>query len=420
MKEKGISTPAAVVISVVITAIVVGSVVYVATPTEEEAPKPTVTITSLWTSGEEKTFKKVLSHVENDTGIETEHHPRDTDPLKSGTLMDYEAGVATADIVVMPWPARITSDAEAEHLEPVGDLWDPADFVASPSSVTVGGKVYAAPFKVDIKPGFWYRKSFFEDHGLSVPETYDEFLTLLDDISKIDGVDAPIASGDGVGWPLSDLTEAFIMRQTDGAKLQKDLISGDADFTDSRVKTAFEEIRDLHEKGYFSTTREFGMQYEYWWDGSIPLYFMGSWTPSMEAVKDPGDCGVFRLPGTKGGVGSVNWFTIPKYSEHKEAAKTVLKEIISKEGQEIWTSEGGFIATNKGVSADAYKIKVMADISELAGEITVVPDLDDSLGSPFQSEFWSQLKGFWSDPAGTDIDGMLSTLDSKQDESLAG
>lgn len=414
-----ISTPAAVVVSVVITAIVVGSAVYVVAPKEEVVKKKApITITSLWSGGEEKTFKKVLSHVENETGIEIEHHPRSTEPLKSSTLMDYEAGVATADIVVMPWSARICSDAEAGHLKPLGDLWDSANFVASSNSVTAGEEVYGAPFKVDIKPGFWYRKSFFEDHGLSVPETYDEFLTLLDDISKIDGVDAPIASGDGTGWPLSDLTEAFIMRQTDGAKLQKNLISGDADFTDSRVKTAFEEILNLHEKGYFSTMREFGTQYEYWWDGSIPLYFMGSWTPSMDAVKDPGDCGVFRLPGTKGGVGSVNWFTIPKYSEHKEAAKTVLKELISAESQEIWAKEGGFIATNKGVSADAYKVKVMADISKLAGEITVVPDLDDSLGGPFQSEFWAKLKGIWSDPTGTNIDEMLSTLDSKQDKAL--
>ncbi|TKX51878.1 extracellular solute-binding protein, partial [Halorubrum sp. SP3] len=95
------------------------------------------------------------------------------------------------------------------HLAPVGDAWNADDFAVDPSRVTVDGDVYAAPFKMDLKPGFWYRKSFFDEHGLSEPESWDEFMTLLDDIAAIDGVDAPIASGNGTGWPLSDITEGF-------------------------------------------------------------------------------------------------------------------------------------------------------------------------------------------------------------------
>ena len=357
-----------------------------------------VKVTGVWSGGEEEDFTAVADYVQKKSGVEIQYHPRTTDSLLTGTLMDYESGVAPADIVVMPSPARIVSDAKNGHLAPVGDAWNADNFAVDPARVTVDGKVYAAPFKMDLKPGFWYRKSFFEEHGLSEPKSYDEFLSLCKTIAGIDGVDAPIASGNGTGWPLSDVTEGFFMRQKNGAQLQQDLISGDAKFTDQRVKKAFEEIKNLHEKGYFSQTRNFGVQYEYFWKNKLPLYFMGSFTPAQKAIKDPSDLGVFRLPGTKGISSSVNWFTVPKYSENKTAAEKAIKHFVSAKGQQVWVERGGFIASNTQVPDDAYQIEVMAKLPDLANEVTVVPDLDDALGNPFQEEFWSQLKGLWASP----------------------
>ncbi|PSP75324.1 carbohydrate ABC transporter substrate-binding protein [Halobacteriales archaeon QS_1_68_20] len=378
-----------------------------------------IEVTGVWSGGEEEDFMAVVDHVEEQTDLTIEYRAQTTDSLLSGSLMDYESGTAPADIVVMPSPARIVSDAESGHLEPVGDTWDEGNFAVKPDRVSTGGDTYAAPFKMDLKPGFWYRKSFFDEHGLSEPGSWDEFLSLLEEISGIDGVDAPIASGNGDGWPLSDLTEGFFMRQENGAQLQQDLISGDADFTGDRVRTAFEEIQSLHDEGHFSQTREFGVQYEYFWENSLPLYFMGSFTPAQDAIKDPSDLGVFRLPGTDGITSSVNWFTVPTYSENVDAAKQALEHFVSAEGQQVWAERGGFIASNTEVPDDAYQIEVMANLPDLAAEVTVVPDLDDALGNPFQSEFWSQLKGLWSDPD-QNLDSILETLDNAQDESLQG
>ncbi|TKX71692.1 carbohydrate ABC transporter substrate-binding protein [Halorubrum sp. GN11GM_10-3_MGM] len=375
-------------------------------------------ITGVWSGGEQESFSKVMDYVEESTGMGLEYFPRDTDSLLTGTLMDYESGVASADIVVMPSPARIISDAQNGHLAPVGDAWDADNFAVDPSRVTVDGEVYAAPFKMDLKPGFWYRKSFFNEHDLSEPESWDEFMTLLDDISGIDGVDAPVASGNGTGWPLSDLTEGFFMRQEDGASLQQGLIDGDASFTDDRVATAFDEIKMLHEEGYFSQTRDFGVQYEYFWDNSLPLYFMGSFTPAQDAVEDPSDLGVFRLPGTDGISSSVNWFTVPKYSDNVDAARDALSSFVSAEGQQVWVEDGGFIASNTEVPDDAYEIEVMANLPDLAAEVTVVPDLDDALGNPFQQEFWSVLKGLWATPD-TPTEDIVGPLDDAHQETLS-
>jgi multiple sugar transport system substrate-binding protein len=230
-------------------------------------------------------------------------------------------------------------------------------------------------------------------------------------------VDAPIASGNGDGWPLSDITEGFLMRQDDGAQLAQNLISGDTDFTDDRVVTALEELQSLHQDGYFSQLREFGVQYEYFWENRLPLYFMGSFTPAQDAVKDPEDLGMFRLPGVSGITSSVNWFTVPTYSENVESAKEAVTTFVSAEGQQVWAERGGFIASNTQVPEDAYQIEVMARLPSLADELTIVPDLDDALGNPFQQEFWSQLKGLWSDP-NSDVQAMAQRLDEAQNETL--
>lgn len=377
----------------------------------------TLEVTGVWSGEEQSSFAEVMSYVENETGVEIEYFPRSTDSLLTGTLMDYESGVASADVVVMPSPARIVSDAQNGHLASVGDAWDPENFAVDPSRVTVDGEVYAAPFKMDLKPGFWYRESFFDEHGLSEPSSYEEFTSLLDSIASIESVDAPIASGNGTGWPLSDLMEGFFMRQENGAQLQQDLINGDASFTDDRIVNAFEEVKALHDEGYFSQMRDFGVQYEYFWDGSTPLYFMGSFTTAQDAVKDVSDLGVFRLPGVDGIASSVNWFTVPKYSDKVDVARDSLSAFVSAEGQRQWVELGGFVPSNTQVPAEAYQSEVMSQLPQLADEVTVVPDLDDALGNPFQQEFWSQLKGLWASPD-TATSDIVSSLDEAYQNTL--
>ena len=389
-----------------------------ATATASQGQEGTeLSVTGVWTGAEQEAFSEVLSFVEEETNHTLEYHPRTTEALLTGTLMDYNAGVAPADIVVMPSPARIRSDASNGHIEPLGDTWDPENYAISPDRVTVDGQTYAAPFKMDLKPGFWYRQSFFEDNGLSEPEDYDQFVALLDEISGIEGVDAPLASGNGTGWPLSDQTEAYFLRQENGAELQQNLISGDADFTDDRVATGLQEVKELLQQGYFSQTRDFGVQYEYFWDNSLPLYFMGSWTPVFDSIQDPSDLGVFMLPGADGMVASVNWFTVPTYSDNVDAAREAVETFVSAEGQRVWVELGGFVPSNTQVPEDAFNSEIMAQLPRMAAETTIVPDLDDSLGDPFQSEFWSQLKGLWSSPD-TDVGSIQSALEESQNEAL--
>ncbi|TKX52174.1 carbohydrate ABC transporter substrate-binding protein, partial [Halorubrum sp. SP3] len=122
--------------------------------------------------------------------------------------------------------------------------------------------------------------------------------------------------------------------------------------------------------------------------------------------------------GVDGISSSVNWFTVPKYSDNVDAARDALSSFVSAEGQQVWVEEGGFIASNTQVPDDAYEIQVMANLPDLADEVTVVPDLDDALGNPFQQEFWSVLKGLWATPD-TPTEDIVGPLDDAHEETLS-
>lgn len=90
---------------------------------------------------------------------------------------------------------------------------------------------------------------------MTPPETRDESIELLEKLKDILGIEAPIASGDGVSWPLSDVAEAFTIDRG-SSELQLKPISGEATFTDPEVRDVFEELADLIRRGYFSTLDE--------------------------------------------------------------------------------------------------------------------------------------------------------------------
>jgi multiple sugar transport system substrate-binding protein len=44
--------------------------------------------------------------------------------------------------------------------------------------------------------------------------------------------------------------------------------------------------------------------------------------------------------------------------------------------------------------------------------ITIVPDLDDTIGGQWQTTFWDQLKLLWTDPSTTTMNSVLDALEA--------
>ena len=374
--------------------------------------KPTLTVFSLWGGSEEQNFLQCLGNFTELTGINVTHYHYTTEDLLVGVPMQLRAGSSIADVIIAPWPAWIME--LTPYLVSVNDLIDASKYPNNTISAVKdeNGVIWAAPFKLSGKPGFWYKKSFFEKNNLSIPETYDEFKELLANISAIPGIEAAVASGDTVGWPLSDTTEAFIMG-LGGYHLQEELITGPSarNWTDPQVRSVFENLTELLANGYFSAPAEWTSQITKFWNEKYGIYFMGSWMTTMSQIGNVSDLDFFGFPGTDGVAGSVDYLIIPKYAPHLEEAKQLVHWLAGAEAQEIMVKLGGFFGTNVDVPDSAYKPldkKVLDFISQPT--IHIVPDLDDAIGGNFQTTFWDQLKLLWTDPTEDTLNDVLNTL----------
>jgi len=371
------------------------------------AQQKTLTVIGPWAGAEQEKFMPVLQAAEQELGIKIDYQVYRAEDLATLLPAQFAAGTAPGDVIFM-WAWFIAKNKD--HAMDVTGLIDPADFrpgILDP--VTVEGKLYGAAYTGKVKPGFWYRKSFFEEHGLSVPTNWKEFLDLLEQLKGIEGLKAPIASGDGVGWPLSDVTEHFLAT-FGGPELNKELAACVCLPSWSVIEAIFKDwIGYLLGQGYFGEPTEWTAVLEEWWNGDYGLYFMGSWITGM--VKDPNDLGVFSIPGNLGIVFAADYAFVPKYTQYPDEAKALLRFLATK-GQEVQVQQGGHIATYLPVSLDLYPPVDREVAQTLVGKVTL-PDLDDTIGGEFQTTFWDQLKLLWVAPER--VDEVVETIHEAYD-----
>jgi multiple sugar transport system substrate-binding protein len=369
---------------------------------------PTITVVGPWSGAEMDNFLPILERFETLSGINVKYRVLRAEDLITLLPAQFAAGTAPGDVIFM-WGWFIKQNGQAGHILDVTDLIDEADFlVGVHDQVKDGDTIYGGAYTGKVKPGFWYRKSFFTANGITPPAanaTWTEFLAFLDDVAAASGTGIPIASGNGDGWPLSDITEHFLITYG-GPQLQKDLIAGSADWTTGPVRSIFEDNLVPLLAGNFSDPLRWDtVALPQWWAGDYGLYFMGSWITGM--VDDPTDLGVIPLPNSTGLVFASDYFFIPEYTDYPEQAKELFKFLSSAEAQRLQVQAGGHIATNVGVDLTWYP-----EVDRMVANITVgketLLDLDDTIGGDFQSTFWDQLRLLWVDP--TKLDEVLAAI----------
>ena len=406
----GISkTIAAIVLIIIIVVAGVLIYAYYASTT----PKPTLTVYALWSGSEQANFEQALGNFTEKTGINVTYVGRTTEQLLISVPLQLESPPYDVDVIIAPWPYWISENSQ--YLTTLNDVVTDSDFPANIINPVKdeSGDLWAAPFKLSGKPGFWYRTSFFEDNGLTVPTTYDEFVnTLLPAIDAVPGVEQAIASGDTVGWPLSDTAEGFIMG-LGGYQLQLDLETGPSarNWTDPQVENVFGNLTDLLDAGYFSTPADWESQLAKLWDGKYGIYWQGSFITTLPEIQNVSDLNFFGFPETNGVVGAVDYAVVTKDAPHQSEAKQLVQYLAGADAQEIMVGLGGFLATNVNVPSSAYTPidKKVVDFMGTAG-ITIVPDLDDTIGGQWQTTFWDQLKLLWSTPSTTTMNNVLNAL----------
>lgn len=164
------------------------------------------TIRFLYATGDE-TWNSVVDAVVESFNEQSETTTVQLDPLPAGS--DYATALKTMD-ATGNWPAVVDMRDTLTYInagklapipESVTELLEP-EAVGSASD----GKVYTVPYSAlngEIGLNIVYSKDYFEENDLDVPETYDDFLDLLADITA--NGDEPLATAAAEVWPSDQL-----------------------------------------------------------------------------------------------------------------------------------------------------------------------------------------------------------------------
>lgn len=158
------------------------------------------------------------------------------------------------------------------------DVGDVADNMLLP--FTEDGKLLSLPMGQTLK-GLVVNKSLLEKEGLTVPQTWPDFLNVLETLKQkgytpIQGPESAIVT---IGYDM-----AMTMLASDPA-LYKAVTTGDAEGA-SKLQAVFDRVLELQEKGYFSP--EVNADYpDNNYDGAIMKFFEGDvpfWVCDTEKV----------------------------------------------------------------------------------------------------------------------------------------
>lgn len=262
-------------------------------------------------------------------------------------------------------------------------------------TVTAGDNVYGVPSQTAMGGGVLYNKAIYEDLGLSVPTTWDEFAA---------NNDAILAAGIApVGQTYSDTwtSQLFVLAdyyniQTQDPDWAEKYTNNQAKYVDEPALAGFERLQQGFESGWYqadfgSTTFDDGLNLLA--TGEIAHYPMLTFALGAIAENHPDavqDIGFFGQPGNDAATnGSTIWMPAGIYiaatSEHQDVAKQFLAFVASLEGVDALTAavapQGPYMI--KGSSLPADTLPAVLDIQAYIDAGKTAPAL----------EFLSPIKG---------------------------
>jgi maltose-binding protein MalE len=143
----------------------------------------------------------------------------------------------------------------------ISDLFEKEKYAdvlgATAGSVTVEGKQYGLPTGGTLW-GMFYRKDVFDEHGLKVPASWDDFLAFGEKCKSASLT--PVAMGTKDLWPAAGWFDQMNLR-INGLDKHFALMNGEMAYTDETLKPVFDHWEELIKQGFFTPDHtSFGWQ----------------------------------------------------------------------------------------------------------------------------------------------------------------
>jgi multiple sugar transport system substrate-binding protein/raffinose/stachyose/melibiose transport system substrate-binding protein len=308
----------------------------------------------------------------------------------------------------------------------ISDVWEEAGWNETYP------KGFRAMSSVDDKqyflPSSWYwwaifyRKSIFDEYGITPPETWDELLTTCDTLNE-NGI-IPITIGTKFRWTAAAWFDYINMR-LNGPEFHLDLMLGKESYDDPRVKAVFEKWTELFEHNCFIEDPA-----AYSWQealdpfnqGEAAMYLMGQFITDSVAEEVQDDVDFFRFPiidpdmpigedaPTDGYFMSVN-------AQNAEGGKEFLKFLGGVEAQTVMVEELGRLPVHSDVDPGLFTEMQLKGIELIQGADLVVQFYDRDTTPEMADAGMNGMMAFWDDPDA--IDDILTELEAVRQEVFA-
>ncbi|MCM3693563.1 ABC transporter substrate-binding protein [Neobacillus niacini] len=242
--------------------------------------------------------------------------------------------------------------------------------------ITGQEKIYGVPFAANAV-GVIYNKAIFNELGLEVPKTWDEFVALSETIQKAGKV--PFYHTYKDAWTLLPSFNA-LAANTQGADFYEQLNKGKV-LAEKRYKEAVEKMVVLSKYGH---KNQQGVAYNdgntAFANGESAMYLQGIWAiPEIIKANPDIELGVFPFPATNNpeeikvisGVDLL--YALSAKSEHPKEAKKFIEFMLQDENAKQYIEEQNAFSALMGIAQDnptVADLKVMME----NGAVTDFPD----------------------------------------------
>jgi raffinose/stachyose/melibiose transport system substrate-binding protein len=268
------------------------------------------------------------------------------------------------------------------------DGWGDSFLDASWSEGTgtmVGDRIFMMPYAFDVTTVLWYNTDIFAEHGLSEPETWDEFLDIVRTL-RAAGV-TPIILGNQQFWPLGNWA-GHITARVVGMDLFDKALSLEVPFNQPAFEEAFQRFAELAEAQAFNRDLA-GLgaseSMAAFFQGAGAMHPIGSWLISnaFSSAPDGFSYDAFNTPVIAGGagdpqsiIGLATGFEVSSRSAHVDEAITFLRFFTSFDHQVAWAEAGRFSPIEGAMAAAEIDVhnKALAELFLDANELVPPPD----------------------------------------------
>jgi alpha-glucoside transport system substrate-binding protein len=406
--------------------LVVIALVMAACGTSNTNNAKTVTVIGTWTDAEQAAFLAMVKPWETDTGNTVKY--QGTRAINDILAAGIPTGVLP-DLAGLPGPGQMAEYVKAGALQPLDDVLDVSTYTSetSPALVKlgkVGDKTYGVFIKAALKGLIFYNPTL-HDYAASPPATWDD---LVSQGAANQGAAKSlwcvgIESGDASGWPATDWIENILLRQS-GPDVYNDWWAGKVKWTDPKIKAAFDVYMDVVKNSYGGGTNAVATKFDLAGD---PLF------------ATPPGCELFQQANFMSGLGQFaklkagtdfNAFPFPAinptYAKAVEgagdlfgmfhatdAAKSLMKYLVTAAAQDIWVKAGGALSANKKATdyPDAFSKNAGAAV---ANSEQFVFDASDQMPTAMNAAFWSHMVSLTS--GSETVDAALQALQTVADD----